>query len=101
MYQTFSKYIFKGSAGCLCTSFGVVQTSSNRTFSNHIIAEITRCVELFNMSLGCAESSLTASLQGKQGVQGAYALVQESSNLLKPHYYRGNKGCRVLIHSTF
>ena len=58
-----------------------------RTFSNHIIAEIVRCVEFFYMSSGwfdCTEPSLTTSLQGKQGVQGARALVLGASNLLEP-----------------
>ena len=46
----------------------------SRTTKNHIIAEIARCVEFFHMSLGwfdCTERSLTTSLQGQQGVQGA------------------------------
>ena len=40
-----------------------------QTFSNHIIAEIARCVEFFHMSLGwfdSTEPSLTTSLQGNQ-----------------------------------
>ena len=45
------------------------------------------------------EPSLTTSLQGKQGVQGAYALVRDgtsASNLLEPHYRRDSKVCRGL-----
>ena len=81
------------------------------TFSNHIVrgnhpelmlknsTSVTRCVEFFHMSSGwfdCTEPSLTTSLQGKQGVQGAYALVRggsSASNLFKPHHHRDNKKC--------
>ena len=62
-------------AGCLCTSsrwFKHIEPP--RTFSNHIITEIARCVEFCHMSSGrfdCTELSLSTSLQGKQGVQGA------------------------------
>ena len=61
-----------------------------QTFSNHIIAEIARCVEFFHMSLGwfdSTEHSLTTSLQGNQCVQGAYALVlggSSTSNHFEP-----------------
>ena len=47
------------------------------------------------------ELSLTTSLQGKQGVQGAYGVVQvhrTSSNLLELHYCRDSKVCGVLLH---
>ena len=50
---------------------------------------------------GSTELSLTTSLQGKQGVQGAYALVRggsSTSNLLEPHHCRDGKVCRVLSH---
>ena len=63
---------------------------AHRTFSNHIIAEIARRVEFFDMSSGwfdSTEPSLTTTLQGKQGVQGAYALVRggsSASNLFEP-----------------
>ena len=74
LYRTF---IFTGEtrcAGCLCTSSGwFKRIEPPRTFSNHIIAEIARCVEFFHMSSGwfdCTEHSLTSSLQGKEGVQG-------------------------------
>ena len=79
LYRTFSNNIFPGEtrcAGCLCTSLGwFKRIEPPRTFSNHIIAEIARCVEFFYMSSGwfdCTEPSLTTSLQGKQGLQGAY-----------------------------
>ena len=47
-------------------------------------------LEFFYMSSGwfdCTEPSLTTSLEGKQSVQGSYALVRGSSsasNLLEP-----------------
>ena len=88
LYRTFSNYIFTGCAGCLCTSSGWFKPiEPPRT---HIVAKIARCVEFFHMSLGwfnCTELSLTTSLQGKQVVQGAYALVRggsSPSNLLEP-----------------
>ena len=51
----------------------------------------------------CTEPFLTTSLEGKQGVQGAYALVRvqvhrTSSNLLELHHCRESKVCRVLLH---
>ena len=58
-------------------ALGVVQ--AHRTSSNNIITEIARCVEFIHMSSGlfdCAESSLSTFLHGKQGLQGAYALVR-------------------------
>ena len=52
----------------------------------------------------CTEPSLTTSLEGKQSVQGSYALVRgvqlhrTSSNLLELHHYRESKVCRVLLY---
>ena len=72
--------------GCSCTSLGwFKRIELHRTFTNHIITEIARCVEVYHMSLGwldCTEPSLCTLLQGKQRVQGAYAT---SSNLLTTH----------------
>ena len=86
--RTFSIYIFAGFAGCFCTSSGwFKRIEPPRTFSNHIIAEIARCVEFFHMSSGWFDCSLSTFLQGKQGLQGAYALVRggsRASNLLEP-----------------
>ena len=94
LYRTFSIYIVAGetrSAGCLCTSSGWFKhIEPHRIFSNHIITKIARCVEFCHMSSGwfdCTEPSLSTSLQGKQGVQGACALVRggsSNSNLLEP-----------------
>ena len=86
-YRTFSVYIVKGetrSAGCLCTSSGWLKhIEPRRTFPNHIITEIAKCVEFCHMSSGWfdhTEPSLSTSLKGKQGVQGAYALVRGGSS---------------------
>ena len=112
LYRTFSIYIVTGEtrcAGCLCTCSGWFKhIEPPRTFSNHIITEIARCVEFCHMSSGWfdhTEPSLSTSLQGKQGVQGAYALVRgvsSTSNLVEPssepHHYRDSKVCRVLSH---
>ena len=94
LYRTFSNYIFTRearSAGCLCTRSGWFKhVEPPRTFSNHIIAEMARCVEFIHMRsgwFGSPELSLTTSLYGKQGVQGAFALGRRSSttsNLLEP-----------------
>ena len=59
------------------SSFGVVQVQ--RTSSNHIIADIAKCVEFFNLGSGwfdCTEPPLSTDLEEKQGVQGAFALVR-------------------------
>ena len=92
--RTFSIYIVVGEtrcAGCLCTiSVWFKHIEPPRTFSNHIITEIARCVEFCDVSSGwfdSTEPSLSTSLQGKQGVQGAYALVRggsSTSNLVEP-----------------
>ena len=94
LYQTFSNYIFTGEtrfAGCFCPRSGwFKRIEPPRTFSTDIIAELARCVEFFHMSSGwfdCAAPSLTYSLQGQQGVQGARTLVRggsSASNLLEP-----------------
>ena len=69
LYRTFSIYIVIGEtrhAGCLCTSSGWFKhIEPPRTFPNHIITEIARCVEFCHMSSGwfdCTEPSLSTSL---------------------------------------
>ena len=85
-------------AGCLCTSSGWFKhIEPRRTFPNHIITEIARCVEFCHMSSGWfdyTEPSLS-------GVQGAYVLVRgvsSTSNLPEPHHYRDSKVCKLLSH---
>ena len=90
-------------AGCLCTSSGWFKhIEPRRTFPNHIIKEIARCVEFCHMSsewFDCTEPSLSTSLQGQQGMQGVvhlFGVVQAhrtSSNLLEPHHYRATPFC--------
>ena len=87
LYRTFSIYIVTGEtryAGCLCTSSGWFKhIEPRRTFSNHIITEIVGCVEFCHIT----EPFLSTSLQGKQGVQDAHALVRggsSTSNLVEP-----------------
>ena len=81
-------YTGKQGAGCLCTCLGWFKSiEPHRTFSNHIRTEIAGRAEFIHMSSGSTEPSLTTSLQGKQSVQGARALVRGGSsvsNLLKP-----------------
>ena len=94
LYRTFSIYIVAGEtrfAGCLCTCSGRFKhIEPRRTFQNHIITEIAKCVEFCHMSSGCfdhTEPSLSTSVQGKQGMKGAYALVRggsSTSNLVEP-----------------
>ena len=91
LYRTFSTYIVTGEtrfAGCLCTSSGWFKhIEPPRTFSNHIMTELAGCVEVFPMSSGWFDCPEPTSLQGKQGVQGARALVRggsRASNLLEP-----------------
>ena len=51
-----------------------IVSEPHRTYTNHIITEIARCVEVYHRSSGwfdCTEPFLCTSLQGKQGVQGA------------------------------
>ena len=109
LHGTFSTYIYTGEtsfAGCLCTcSRWFKSIEPPRTFSNHIMTEIAGRVEFIHMSSGwfdCTEPSLTTSLQGKQSVQGARALVRggsSASNLLEPHHRRDSKVCRVLFRT--
>ena len=94
LYRTFSSYSSAGEtrcAGCLCTSLGWFKHSEpHRTYSNHNITKLARCGEVCHRSSGwfdCTEPSLATSVQGKQGVQGASALVRGGSstaNLSEP-----------------
>ena len=76
--RTFSACIFTGdgrSEGAICTSWmRFKHIEPHRTFSNYILTEIARYIEFFYTSSGWfdwTEPSLTASLQGMEGVQGA------------------------------
>ena len=87
LYRTFSLYFVTGetrSAGCLGKRSGWFKHSEpQRTYSNHNITELARCGEVCHSSSGwfdCTEPSLSTAVQGKQGVQGAYALVRGGSS---------------------
>ena len=102
LYRTFSFYSIAGEtrcAGCLGNSSGWFKHSEpqrtysnhpHRTYTNHNITERARCGEVCHMRSGwfdCTEPSLSTALQGKQGVQGAYALGRGGSstaNLSEP-----------------
>ena len=92
LYRTFSICIFIGDtrcACCLCTSSGWFKhTEPLRTFSNYILTEIARYIEFFYMSSGwfdCTEPSLSTSLQGIQGVQGAICTGSGRFKHSEPH----------------
>ena len=61
--------------GAICTGSGrFKQIEPHRTFSNYILTDIARYIEFFYTSSGWfdwTKPSLTTSLQGIQGVQGA------------------------------
>ena len=93
LYRTFTIYIVAGEtrcAGCLCTSSGWFKhIEPRRTYPNHIMTEIAKCVEFCHMSSGLfhTEPSLSTPLHGKQGVQGAHGLIwggSSTSNLIEP-----------------
>ena len=69
----------QGVQGALCTGSGRFKhIEPRRTFSNYILTEIARYIDFFHMSSGWfdwTEPSLTASLQGIEGVRVLYALV--------------------------
>ena len=77
--------LFPLQRGWLCTSSGWFKHIVPRRTSSKRITKIARCVEFCHMSSGwfdCTEPSLSTSLQGEQGVQGAYALVWGGSSTL-------------------
>ena len=83
--------------------FGVVQ--AHRTFSNHIITEIARCLEFCHMSSGWFDCLLYLHRYKGNKVcrvlMHLFGVVQAhrtSSNLLEPHHYRDSKVFRVLSH---
>ena len=96
----------------LCTALqgkqGVQGTSSgwfthiepHRTYSNHNMTELARCAEVCHRSSGWldgTEPSLSTSLQGKQGVHGAYALVQGGTSTSN-HFITEIARCGEFLH---
>ena len=69
----------QGVQGAICTGSGRFKhIEPRRTFSIYILTEIARYLDFFHMSSGWfdwTEPSLTASLQGIEGVRVLYALV--------------------------
>ena len=72
-------YIIAGEtrcAGCLCTSSGLFKNiEPHRTYSNPYTTATARCEMVCHISserFDCTEPSPSTSLQGKQGVHGAY-----------------------------
>ena len=110
--RTFSIYIVVGEtrcAGCLCTSSGWFKhIEPPRTFSNHIITEIARCVRVLSHEFGVVRLHRTFSIHivtGETRCAGClctsswwFKHIEPSSNLLEPHHYRDSKVCRVLSH---
>ena len=97
----------QGVQGAICTGSGRFKhIKPHRTFSNYIFTEIARYIEFFYTSSGWfdwTKPSLTTSLQGIQGVQGAICTSWDevqahrtSSNLLKRHPHRDCKVFRLL-----
>ena len=82
----------------------------HRTFSNCILTEIARYIDFFYTSSGWfdwPEPSLTTSLQGLEGVQGApctswmrfkHSVQRTSSNLIKLLPHRDSKVSRLLLY---
>ena len=73
--RTFSDYSFTGARSAKCTSsMRFKHIEPHRTFSNYILTERGRYLAFFYMSSALfdwTEPSLTASLQGIEGMQGA------------------------------
>ena len=101
LYRTFCSYIVTGEtwcAGCLCPSSGwfkhiesLLEPHQHRARKvRRVSTELARCEEFCHKSSGwfnCTEPSVSTSVQGKQVVQGAYALVCGGSgtvNLIDP-----------------
>ena len=96
----------QGVQGAICTGSGRFKhIEPHRTFSNYILTEIARYIDFFHTSswwFDCTEPSLTTSLQGIEGVQGAICDEVEahrtSSNILELHPHRNSKVYRLLSH---
>ena len=88
--QTFSDDSSSGAtrcAGCIMHLFGEVQAP--RTSSHYLFTEIARYKEFFYTSSGWIDwtkPSLTTSLQGLQGVQGASCTSWRRFKHIEPHH---------------
>ena len=101
----------QGIEGAICTSWmRFKHIEPHRTFSNCILTEIARYIDFFYTSSGWfdwPEPSLTTSLQGIEGVQGApctswmrfkHSVQRTSSNLIKLQPHRDSKVSRLLLY---
>ena len=79
----------QGVQGAICTGSGRFKhIEPHRTFSNYILTEIARYIEFFYTSSGWfdwTKPSLTTSLQGIQGVQGAICTSWMRFKHIEPH----------------
>ena len=87
--RTFSDYIFTGDRSARSTSsMRFKNIEPHRTFSNYILTERGRYIDFFYMSSALfdwTEPSLTASLQGLEGVQGALCTSWMRFKHIEPH----------------
>ena len=79
----------QGVEGAICTSLGRFKhIEPHRSFSNFILTEIARYIDFFHTSSGWLDwtkPSLTTSLQGIQGVQGAICTSWMRFKHIEPH----------------
>ena len=87
--RTFSDYSFTAARSAKCTSsMRFKHIEPHRTFSNYILAERGRYLDFFYMSSALfdwTEPSLTASLQGIEGMQGAKCTSWMRFKHIEPH----------------
>ena len=87
--RTFSDYSFTGARSAKCTSsMRFKHIEPPRTFSNYILTERGRYLAFFYMSSALfdwTEPSLTASLQGIEGMQGAKCTSWMRFKHIEPH----------------
>ena len=90
LHRTFSIYIVTGATRCAgCCALVRGGSSTSNLLEPHHYRDSKVC-RVFSHEFGVVRlhrTSLSTSLQGKQGVQGAYALVRggsSTSNLVEP-----------------
>ena len=75
--------------GAICTSsMRFKHIEPHRTFSNYSLTEIARCIDFFHLTSGWfdwTEPSVTTSLQGIEGVQGAICTSWRRFKHIEPH----------------
>ena len=95
--RTFSDYIFTGDRSAKCTSWmRFKHIEPHRTFSNCSLTELARYIDFFYTSSGWfdwTEPSLTTSLQGREGVQGALCTRWRRFKHIEP--YRTFSNCSL------